>query len=88
VLASGTTRRGSRLAREPSLTGSPYVPRSGAEPPDSKGDRSICALLEILAENPRIAALLERDLERHRLTLPELVRRLASAATGSLPSDA
>ncbi|VVP60030.1 hypothetical protein PS850_06157 [Pseudomonas fluorescens] len=77
VVAGGKTLRGSRFTREQMLTGSIYVVRPPVDPKPPDDDRPcakrIAALLEILARNRRLAALLERDLEPYGIKLAELV---------------
>jgi subtilisin family serine protease len=86
VVAGGKTLRGSRFTREQTLTGSIYIVRPPVDPkpPQEDGDdrpcaKRIAALLEILAGNRRLAALLERDLERYGIKLAELVVCLEAA---------
>ncbi|VVP60044.1 hypothetical protein PS850_06159 [Pseudomonas fluorescens] len=84
VVAGGKTLRGSRFTREQMLTGSIYVVRPPVDPKPPDDDRPcakrIAALLEILARNRRLAALLERDLEPYGIKLAELVVCLEAAA--------
>jgi hypothetical protein len=89
VVAVGKTLRGTRFTREQTLTGAVYVVRPSVDPrppkePAGTGPRPcsprITALLEILARNRRLADLLERDLQRYTVTLPELLACLKTAA--------